>query len=175
LGEAADPARWIGVAIPIPDPYGAELQRARGAFGDPMADAIPTHITLLPPIKVAGPAELAAIERHLRAVAAAERPFRIRLSGTGTFRPVSPVVFIALAEGATGCERLHRRVLSGPLARDLPFPYHPHVTVAHHLPEEVMDRAYKELAGYEAAFTAEGFSLYEHDNAIWRPRSSFAL
>ncbi|MFI0353789.1 2'-5' RNA ligase family protein [Actinomadura sp. 9N407] len=176
LGEATDPARWIGVAIPIPDPYGAELQRLRRAFGDPLADAIPTHITLLPPTELGGAGELAGVERHLREVADAERPFPITLSGTGTFRPVSPVVFIALAEGADGCEDLQRRVLAGPLARELPFPYHPHVTVAHHLPEEVMDRAYKELAGYEAAFEVQGFSLYEHGpDGVWRPRSHFPV
>ncbi|MFB4313457.1 2'-5' RNA ligase family protein [Actinomadura sp. 21ATH] len=168
------PARWIGVAVPIPDPYGTELQRARGALGDPLADAIPTHITLLPPTEVAGPGALAAIEHHLRSVAEAGAPFRIRLSGTGTFRPVSPVVFVALAEGADGCGRLQRRVVSGPLSRELEFPYHPHVTVAHHLPEEVMDRAYKELASYKAAFTVESFSLYEHGpDGVWRPRRDF--
>jgi hypothetical protein len=64
--------------------------------------------------------------------------------------------------------------MSGPLAGDLPFPYHPHVTVAHHLPEEVMDRAFKELAHYEAAFEVWGFSLYEHGaDGVWRPQRHF--
>ena len=31
---------------------------------------------------------------------------------------------------------------SGPLERELKFPYHPHVTVAHDLPEEALDRAF---------------------------------
>ncbi|WP_243708604.1 2'-5' RNA ligase family protein [Actinomadura sp. GC306] len=167
--------RAIGVAIPIPDPHGALLQAKRASFGDPLAHAIPTHITLLPPTELPEH-EFGAVVEHLRDVARTERPFQIKLRGSGTFRPVSPVVFVALAEGIGGCERLQAKVLSGPLARPLPFPYHPHVTIAHHLPEEVMDRAFKELAGYSAEFDVWGFSLYEHGvDEVWRPRYDFVF
>ncbi|MFD0685468.1 2'-5' RNA ligase family protein [Actinomadura fibrosa] len=172
---AAAPRRMIGVAVPIPDPHGSLLRARRAGFGDPMAAAIPTHITLLPPTEVAG-ADLPAIEEHLLRIARTERPFHIRLHGTGTFRPVSPVVFVALEEGIGDCERVQARVSSGPLARALPFPYHPHVTVAHHLPDEAMDRAFKELATYRADFDVWGFSLYEHgDDGVWRPQRDFAF
>ncbi|WP_242608829.1 2'-5' RNA ligase family protein [Actinomadura formosensis] len=168
-------ARAIGVAIPIPDPHGTFLQSRRASFGDPLAHAIPTHITLLPPTEVHESA-LDAIEEHLLAVARTERPFPIRLRGSGTFRPVSPVVFVALAEGIGGCERVQAKVMSGPLSRPLPFPYHPHVTIAHRLPDDVMDRAFKELAGYGADFQAWGFSLYEHGmDGIWRRQCDFVF
>ncbi|MEU5883102.1 2'-5' RNA ligase family protein [Spirillospora sp. NPDC047279] len=170
-----DGARTIGVAIPIPEPYGSELQRRRESFGDPLAAAIPTHITLLPPTEVAA-GGLAVIEEHLRTIARAERGFRILLRGTGTFRPLSPVVFVAVADGIAGCERVQRQVLSGPLGRDLDFPYHPHVTVAHHLHDEALDRAFKELAAYEAEFEVGGFALYEHGaDGVWRPRRHFVF
>jgi 2'-5' RNA ligase len=165
--------RVIGVAIPIPDPYGTELQRWRESFGDSMAASIPTHITLLPPTPV-DDAGLGEIEEHLRVVAESARPYTVRLRGTATFRPVSPVVFVALADGIGACEEVERRVRSGPLARELDFPYHPHVTVAHDLPDEVLDRAFKGLADYDARFSVPGFSLYEHgDDAVWRPRLAF--
>ncbi|TDB86042.1 2'-5' RNA ligase family protein [Actinomadura sp. KC216] len=167
--------RAIGVAIPIPDPHGALLQAKRASFGDPLATAIPTHITLLPPTEVHESA-LGVIEDHLREIARTEQPFQIKLRGSGTFRPVSPVVFVALAEGIGGCERVQARVLSGPLARPLPFPYHPHVTIAHHLPDDVMDKAFKELASYSADFDAWGFSLYEHGlDGVWRPQRDFVF
>jgi 2'-5' RNA ligase len=167
--------RTIGVAIPIPDPYGSGLQRRREAFGDPLARSIPTHITLVPPMQVTARV-LAEIERHLREVADEERPFPILLRGTGTFRPVSPVVFVALAVGISECENLERRLRRGPLDRTLGFPYHPHVTVAHHLPDEALDEAFKELSGYEAAFPVWGFSLYEHgEDGVWRPQRDFAF
>jgi 2'-5' RNA ligase len=170
---ASDPERTIGVAVPIPAPFGTELQRRREAFGDPLAASIPTHITLLPPTPVDA-AALETIERHLRGVARTEHGFAIRLYGTGTFRPVSPVVFIGLAEGAGDCGRLEAKVRSGPLERPPRFPYHPHVTVAHDLGDEVLDRAFKELADYEARFPVPGFSLYEHgSDGVWRPRRDF--
>ncbi|MFI6520012.1 2'-5' RNA ligase family protein [Spirillospora sp. NPDC050679] len=175
--SGADPGhpgtRTIGVAIPIPEPYGGALQARRESFGDPLANAIPTHITLLPPTTVPE-SSLSAIEHHLGRVALPEKGFRIRLRGTATFRPVSPVVFIALADGISGCERLQAKVVAGPLERELSFPYHPHVTVAHHLPDEVLDRAFKELADYRADFEVWGFSLYEHgQDGVWRPQCDF--
>ncbi len=167
--------RTIGVAIAIPEPYGGDLQRCRADFGDPLADAIPTHVTLLPPTPVEESA-LPSIEEHLRRVAEAEQPFEMRLRGTATFRPVSPVVFVQLAAGIADCERVESQVRCGPLARDLHFYYHPHVTVAHDLPPEALDHAFKELADYEAVFEVWGFSLYEHGpDGVWRPQRDYAF
>lgn len=172
---APSPPRTIGVALAIPEPYGRELQAWRRRFGDPSADTIPTHVTLLPPTPVPGSA-LGPIEEHLGRVAEEEQPFEIHLRGTGSFRPVSPVVFVALAEGISDCERLEKQVRAGPLARDLHFNYHPHVTVAHDLPEAALERAFQQLAGYEARFPVWGFSLYEHGpDGVWRPQRDFVF
>ena len=165
----------IGVAIPIPEPFSAELQDWRRTFGDPLACAIPPHITLLPPTVVPA-AELSTVEKHLAEVAAAGEPFRVRLRGTATFRPVSPVVFVALTEGISACEMLSKSVRTGPLPGDLTYPYHPHVTVAHDLPDHVLDRAFSQLSDYAAQFNVSAFSLYEHGaDQVWRPRLSFSL
>ncbi|GAA0331455.1 hypothetical protein GCM10010319_04280 [Streptomyces blastmyceticus] len=127
-------------------------------------------MTLLPPTEVDA-SSLPAIERHLAEVAALGRPFRMRLSGTGTFRPLSPVVYVNVVEGSSSCAWLQKRIRdeSGPVARELQFPYHPHVTIAHGIAEEAMDRAYAELSDFEAAWTITGFALYEQgDDAVWR-------
>ena len=68
------------------------------------------------------------------AVAARLEPFVVTLVGTGTFRPVSDVVFVQVVDGARACDRLQEQVRTGPLERRLGFPYHPHVTVAHDVP-----------------------------------------
>jgi 2'-5' RNA ligase len=165
--------RTIGVAISIPEPHSSDLQAHRDSFGDPLATSIPTHITLLPPTPVPA-GDMHQVEEHLRKVADAERSFEIQLRGTGTFSPVSPVVFISIALGISDCERLEAAVRSGPLARETRFPYHPHVTVAHHLPPETLKRAFDELAGYAARFPVWGFSLYEHGaDGVWRPQRDF--
>ncbi len=165
----------IGVAIAIPEPWASELQDYRTSVGDTTATQIPTHITLIPPTEVAD-AELDAIDRHLATAAASVQPFGIHLRGTGTFRPVSPVVFVTVAEGISQCEVLAGAVRQGPLAVDLHFPYHPHVTIAHHLDDPTLDRAFEELAAFECRFAVESFSLYVHDDDDgWQPTHEFAL
>ena len=165
----------IGVAIAVPDPWGRQLQDYRTALGDETAHRIPTHVTLMPPVEVEG-AALPAIEQHLAEASASNNAFRIHLRGTGTFRPVSPVVFVTVAEGISACEQLAFSVRRGPLERDLTFPYHPHVTVAHHLEDDRLDRAFGELAGFECDFVVGHFSLYTHDNSTgWAPTRDFAL
>jgi 2'-5' RNA ligase len=165
----------IGVSIAVPDPEGTALQDFRVDLGDDTARHIPTHITLVPPTEL-GADGLEAVVAHLSAVAAVERPFGVRLHGTGTFRPTSPVVFVGVIAGIVECTRLAAATRTGPLAMAVSFPYHPHVTVAHHLDEAKLDRAFTELAGYEAAFEVTEFWLYVHDERHgWRPDRSFAL
>lgn len=165
----------IGVSIAVPDPEGAALQEFRVELGDPAARHIPTHITLVPPTEI--PSEqVAAVTDHLAAVADRHQPFTVGLRGTGSFRPTSPVVFVGVRAGVDGCQRLAEAARSGPLEIDVEFPYHPHVTVAHHLAEELLDRALAELAGYEASFEVTEFWLYLHDpDQGWRPDRAFPL
>jgi 2'-5' RNA ligase len=165
----------IGVAIAVPAPFGDDLQRWRLEFGDPLAHAIPVHVTLLPPTPVEA-ARLEQVHDHLTTVAAKEQVFDICLRGTGTFRPVSPVVFVQLAEGAPECERVQRGVRTGLLERRLPFDYHPHVTVAHDVPGPALDLALDTLSDYEATFRVGGFHLYEHgSDGVWRPHRHYAF
>ncbi|KUL39692.1 2'-5' RNA ligase family protein [Streptomyces regalis] len=167
----------IGVSIAVPEPHGSLLQERRAGFGDAAAHGIPTHVTLLPPTEVDA-SLLPAIEDHLFEVAATGRAFPMRLSGTGTFRPLSPVVFVQVVEGAEVCTWLQKQVrdASGPVARELQFPYHPHVTVAHGIDEESMDRAFEELADYGAEWPCTGFALYEQGaDGVWRKLRDFTF
>ncbi len=165
----------IGVAIAVPEPWGAQLQDYRTALGDESATGIPTHITLMPPYEVERD-ELPGIEQHLAEASATNSAFRVHLRGTGTFRPVSPVVFVTVVEGISGCEQLALSIRRGPLACDLQFPYHPHVTVAHHLDDERLDRAFGDLADFECKFDADHFSLYVHDTGTgWVPTRDYRL
>ena len=165
----------IGVAIAIPEPWASELQDYRTSVGDTTATQIPTHITLIPPADV-DDGDLDDVTSHLASAAGAVEPFDIHLRGTGTFRPVSPVVFVTLAEGISACELLADAVRQGPLAVDLDFPYHPHVTIAHHLDDPTLDRAFDELADFECRFSVDSFSLYVHDERTgWRPTRAYGL
>ncbi|GAA3797542.1 2'-5' RNA ligase family protein [Cellulomonas soli] len=175
LPERADDEVRIGVSITVPEPWGTLLQDARAGFGDPAAEQIPSHITLLGPTVVA-PERLVEIDAHLREVAASHEPFTVRLRGTGSFRPVSSVVFVQVVEGIAGCERLESDVRSGPLEQGLRFNYHPHVTVAHEVPDERLDAAFDGLADFDASFLVTLIHSYEHgDDGVWRPARDYPL
>ncbi|MFG2053697.1 2'-5' RNA ligase family protein [Micromonospora sp. NPDC048930] len=164
----------IGIAVDIPEPWGGMLTRRRIEAGDPQA--VPAHVTLLGPTEIPVTA-LPAVEAHLARVAATHLPFTLHLRGTGTFRPVTQVVFVAVAAGISECELLAAAINSAPeLHREARFPYHPHVTVAQDVPPEVLDKAYEDLADFSALFEVEGFTLFSHSGATrWQPRRDFRL
>jgi len=172
----AEPTTRIGVAIDIPEPWGARLTDRRAQAGDPQAAYVPAHVTLLGPTEVESSA-LPAIERHLEKVAAAQQPFTIHLRGTGTFRPVTEVVFVTLAVGISECELLAEAITSADdIDRDARFPYHPHVTVAQDVPPEQLDAVFEDLAGFSAKFPVASFTLFSHGGeGPWRPRRDFPL
>ena len=165
----------IGVAIAIPPPFAAVLDTARAGSGDPLASVIPAHLTLLGPTE--GDVEdMDSVQVHLADVADRHSAYAVHLRGTGTFRPVTEVVFVAVASGISECEQLAAAIRYGPLTRDLHFPYHPHITVAHDVPTAALDRVYQELAGFEAQMTVDHFTLYMHgEDSQWRPIRDFPL
>lgn len=163
----------VGIVIAVPEPMAAILEQWRAAFGDPMASLIPAHITL---VTTTPATDWAATTAHVREVARGQRPFTVTLKSTGTFRPVSPVVFLNLDEGFNDCVALHEKLQRGPLERTLEFPFHPHVTVAHDVSTASMDWAESELEGFEASFTVRTMGLYEHDSlGIWRLREELSF
>ncbi|WP_442931095.1 2'-5' RNA ligase family protein [Micromonospora sp. NBC_00389] len=164
----------VGIAVDIPEPWGAQLTRRRVEAGDPLA--VPAHVTLLGPTEIPT-AALPAVERHLAAVAAAHLPFALHLRGTGTFRPVTQVVFVAVAAGISECELLAGAIRAAPeLHRETRFPYHPHVTVAQDVAAEALDKAYEDLADFSAMFEVDAFTLFSHSGqARWQPRRDFRL
>jgi 2'-5' RNA ligase len=164
----------IGIAVDIPEPWGSLLTRRRLEAGDP--NAVPAHVTLLGPTEIPV-AALPAVERHLARVAAAHLPFGLHLRGTGTFRPVTQVVFVTVAAGISECELLAAAINAAPqLRRELRFPYHPHVTIAHDVAPEALDKAYEDLADFSAMFEVDHFTLFSHsEQARWQPRRDFRL
>jgi 2'-5' RNA ligase len=183
----------IGVAIDIPEPWGSALTRRRAEAGDPQAAYTPAHVTLLGPTEIHTEL-LPAVEKQLEAIAAAQAPFSIHLRGTGTFRPITEVVFVTLAVGISECE-----LIAGAIAavegvhRDSRFPYHPHVTIAQDVSPEALDAAFEDLADFSARFDVTGFTLFSHGGGFpdggaagggagngaaegpWRPRREFTL
>ena len=158
----------VGVILGFPPEIADELQRWRASFGDPLAGVVPAHITL---VTTTPTQDWEATLEHVRGVARRQSPFMVTIAGTGTFRPVSPVVFINVEEGFDACVDLHEKLQQGPLKRELPFAYHPHVTIAHDVAPESLDDAETVLKDYRATFPVVSMGLYEHDaEGIWQLR-----
>lgn len=172
---AKDDLATVGVALAIPQPHASVLAGWRRRVGDPEADKIPPHVTLLPPTPFAVE-NLAAVEKHLEAAAATVGPFVVRLSGTGSFRPVSQVVFVQVSQGIVECELLEQAVRAEPVCRDLEFPYHPHVTVAHDIDEANLDEAFDGLGDFVAQFRMESLVMYQRqEDGSWQVHREFPL
>lgn len=165
--------RNIGVALAVPSPFAEEIDGWRQRFGDPAAELMGAHITLLPPTMLQ---DIDPVMVHLHEVGRRHQAFPIKLRGTSTFRPLSAVVYVRVAQGRDEIVTLESDVRSGPLRRSLRFEYQPHVTVAQDLPEEVLTQAQHQLADYEAEFTAEKITVFEQDRAgKWNPLADFPL
>ncbi|NUP75506.1 MAG: 2'-5' RNA ligase family protein [Sinomonas sp.] len=167
--EAIDgQAPLVGVILGFPEEVAAELRSWRASFGDPMAHVIPAHITLVTTTETE---DWDATVSHVRRVASRQTPFEVTIAGTGSFRPVSEVVYLNVEQGFDECVRLHSELQRGPLERELPFPYHPHVTVAHDVESERLDAAEEALKNYSTSFTVASMGLYEHDaEGLWQLR-----
>lgn len=165
----------IGVAIAIPEPFGEYLRGRRLDFGDQMATKIPSHITLAPPIEI-DQAALGLVEKTLVTVAAGVPAFEMVLRGTGSFRPVSQVAFVAVSEGIAPTEVLAKSIGDSLQLPDPEFPFHPHVTVAHNVEDAALDRAVEDLRGFSCRFQVTEVSLYTHDDGDgWTPIRTFGL
>ena len=165
----------LGVVVAVPEPWAQLLVDWRSKVGDPQASLVPPHVTLLPPTEVPRH-ERPAISRHLEEVARTHGPFDMHLSGTGTFRPVSDVVFVAVARGIGNCELIANDVRSGPLTRSLSYPYHPHVTVAHDVGIDMLEFAYHGLSDLSAEFRVEHFTEYEQTpSGAWTVAREYPL
>ncbi|WP_084157005.1 2'-5' RNA ligase family protein [Haematomicrobium sanguinis] len=172
-----DGAGSIGVIIEVPEPLRATIQRWRERYGkhDGVAP-VPPHITLITGAQIHDWAQTIS---HIREVVASWGSFNVGLRGSATFRPVSPVVYLNITDGFAECESLHAALRTGPLGRELEFPYYPHVTIAHHVGDadhETLDAAQEKLADFDAEFKASTVGVYElNPDGGWNLREEIAL
>ncbi len=133
---------------------------------------MPPHITL---VSGAASGEWEEAAEHVRKIAAASEPFTISLRGAGSFEPISPVVFLNVIDGAQKCVKLHRALLEGPLEHLPAFEFYPHLTMAHDLDFETMNRAKTELSSFAADFSVNSIGLFDYLAGAWALREELAL
>jgi 2'-5' RNA ligase len=112
----------------LPEPLAGFLDRLRN---DLVREChAKAHVTILPPRPILGPVEPAWEE--LKTGLQDFQPFRVELKNIEIF-PISQVIYLSVGPGFAELERMHTAANTGPLAFQEPFPYHPHITVAHEI------------------------------------------
>jgi len=86
------------------------------------------HLTILPPRHLSGP-EADAL-RFLEGACRNAAPFDVDLGEVTTFLPVTPTVFIRVAQGAQRMRELHDQFSVKALCCPEEWPYIPHLTIA---------------------------------------------
>ena len=162
----------LGVIARLPEPLGIHVQAWRRALGDPAAERIVPHLTLVPPQTVAE-RDLDRAADLIERAAAEAVPFLVELDGAATFLPDSPVAYLVVREGGPALAALEAALREPPLDRRT-HPFHPHVTLVQDLPPERIELAARELAGFRAAFPVREIALLreerdERREKVWRP------
>lgn len=173
MPPCADDEEVIGLVIAVPEPWMSLLTEARVHLGDEHGINTPAHITLLPPT-VVKKADREKVFEHLQTVAKSVAPFRVKVSGTGSFRPVSPVVFFNIHEGASQLIDLEARVRAGITDEPRRFDYHPHITLVQGVSPELLDKAETLGQHFNAEWVIPGFRLDILETAgIYQSRAIF--
>lgn len=98
----------------------------------------------------------------------------ITLVGTGTFRPMSDVVFLSVGEGDQLLRSLHEQCLTlGDSAS--PFLYHPHMTLVQDEPRRTLESALADFRDYWATVPVHALKAYIGDVTGWRPAGTVPL
>ena len=167
------PRLRLGVVLLIPPPVDREVDALRRACGDASLGRVPPHLTLVPPVNVREERfdEVVAV---LRAAGAATRPFRLELGPPTTFLPDNPVLYLEVGGDLDALAGLRDRVFVEPLARELTWPFVPHVTLVDGGEPARLEAAVGALgdARYEVAVDRVVLLREERDddgNRVWRP------
>jgi 2'-5' RNA ligase/GNAT superfamily N-acetyltransferase len=151
----------LGVALLVPTPVREEVEGLRRALGDAALGRVPGHLTLVPPVNVRQESLGVVLATLRRAAAACPRRLRLELGPVSTFLPDSPVVYLAVTGDLDALHALRHAVLSGPLERQLSWPFVPHVTLADQAGADGIPGAVAALSHYRRAVSFEGVHLLQ--------------
>lgn len=159
----------LGVVLLVPAPIACEIDGLRRALGDGALGRIPAHITLVPPVNVSLD-RLGEALTVVRRAASETRPLTVELGPPATFLPDNPVVYLPVVSGVEAVGRLRDAVFRPPLARDLTWPFVPHVTIADEATTERINAARVALGGYRAEMMFERTHVLQQSaGRIWEP------
>lgn len=165
---------YLSIIARVPPPLAERIVRWRRECGMVGAVAESCHITLLIAQDAAEEGKLGQLEAALAGHGAVE----VVLGEPESFQPASPVTYLPLARGADCFRYLHRRCVELLGKSESPFPYEPHLTLAHGLEEAALARSLRDFAGLDAQLTGfriEQLQAYRYTGETWQHLADISL
>ena len=165
------PRHRLGVVLLLPRNIAPEIDGLRRALGDTLADRVPPHITLVPPVNVNAERLDDALALIRRVAADEPAPIELTIGPVTTFHPVTPVVYLGVSgAGLDAVRRLQSTLTTTePLVRPADYPFGPHVTLADQATPEEIDGALASLGHYSVDVSLDLVSMLEEgDDKVWR-------
>ncbi len=128
-----------GLVAYVKTPVGEFVERLRQEM-HPELPHLAAHLSLLPPRCLQG-SEASALET-LEDICSQMEPFEVSLGEVETFIPVTPTVFVRVANGAQRMRELHSQLNIKALAFEEQWLYLPHLTIVKMSNEEQAQKAY---------------------------------
>ncbi len=165
---------YLSIIARVPPPLAERIVRWRREYGMVGAVAESCHITLLIAQDAAEEGKLGQLKADLAGHGAVE----VVLGEPESFQPASPVTYLPLARGADCFRYLHRRCVELLGKSESPFPYEPHLTLAHGLEEAALARSLRDFAGLDAQLTGfriEQLQAYRYTGETWQHLADISL
>lgn len=120
-----EPINQYALVTYLPDELGSYLDQVRRDLV--LTCNARSHLSLLPPRSLKVPSVQA--EAQIQNTVDLAQPFVVKIGGVAMF-PMTSVIYLELLAGQDELNSLHRKLSTGSLEFDEPFPFHPHITLA---------------------------------------------
>lgn len=120
--------RRVLVALIPESELSGKIRAVASLFGQPRRERIAPHVTVVPPINLSED-ELVEARATLRRVASEAKPFQLGFSSLASFAPSAATVHLAVADVSGHLTSIRDQIRSGPLLREDPREFSPHVTL----------------------------------------------
>lgn len=166
------------IAAPIPTELITAVEPYRQKF-DPLANAMPPHITVITPFEYTESPEL--LYDHIRDVSDTHAPIKVSLAGWDTSRREEYQLRLPLITGRSEFAEIHQDLLAGPLGHSshADTDYWAHITFGRFSEESELEQAKKGLAEFEPRFIfrVATLELWQQSSAAadWNLQRGFGL
>ncbi|MGB3411451.1 MAG: GNAT family N-acetyltransferase [Microthrixaceae bacterium] len=132
--------RRVLVALIPQSGLSGKIRAVASLFGQPRRERIPPHVTVVPPINLSED-DLVEARAILRRVASETKPFQLGFSSLASFAPSAATVHLAVADEGGHLAHIRDQIRSGPLSREDPREFSPHITLVTSASDEQIQAA----------------------------------